>query len=157
MSEDNDTDLDDLDTFEDADDTFDAASVNEEMKTRGQTSWTGWAWNAVLGEDSDDSLEAELSNEDTRNSDYYDESSRKQRDEEWSRALRKLALTSTLRLGTLSFVLMRHVTDKKNSNENEEEEKEEFMDVRDVREYHFSHPLTQRTPLSLYNRISHSQ
>ena len=99
------------------------------MKTRGQTSWTGWAWNAVLGEDSDDSLEAELSNEDTRNIDYsgYDESSRKQRDEEWSRALRKLALTSTLRLGTLSFVLMRHVTDK--NNENEEEEKEEFMDV----------------------------
>ena len=129
MSEDNDTDLDDLDTFEDADDTFDAASVNEEMKTRGQTSWTGWAWNAVLGEDSDDSLEAELSNEDTRNNDYsgYDESSRKQRDEEWSRALRKLALTSTLRLGTLSFVLMRHVTDK--NNENEEEQKEEFMDV----------------------------
>ena len=55
MSEDNDTDLDDLDTFEDADDTFDAASVNED-----ENSWSdimdGMGMECCLGEDSDDSL-----------------------------------------------------------------------------------------------------
>lgn len=114
-----DSDLDDLDTFEDADDTFDAASVNEEMKRRGQTSWTGW----LLGEDSDDSMEAEFDYEESREN----RRSRKQRDEEWTKALRKLAITSTIRLDTLSFVLMRHVEEDEKCEE--EEEEEEFMDV----------------------------
>jgi hypothetical protein len=97
------------------------------MRHRGETSWTGWAWNAVLGEDSDDSLEAELSNENSRHgNNNYDEDDNSGH-EEWSKALIKLVITSTLRLGTLSFVLMRHVND--NDEENENEEKEEFMDV----------------------------
>eukprot|EP00939_MAST-03C_sp_MAST-3C-sp1_P001161 g1161.t1 len=101
---------------------------------RPQSSWTGWAWNAVLGDaDSDDSLEAELLAEDSEYRSPFDQEAQQQREgEERRRAMRRFMVAGTLKVGSLAFTLHRHVRRQRSDSNatptatNKEDESEFF-------------------------------